>query len=150
MQQLPHHPQSEINFHTEDLDFEFSKTDLATQWIIQTAKQEGKELAELNIIFCSDAYLYEMNMQYLQHDTLTDVITFQYHDNDDLAIAGDIFISVERTNENAEKFGVSPEQELRRVMIHGTLHLLGYGDKTPEDKKLMTEKENEYLKLWEE
>jgi probable rRNA maturation factor len=143
-------PDTEISFHSEGLEFSLPNPKLVESWIVDTALKEGRSVGALNIIFCSDAYLYEMNMEYLQHDTLTDVITFQYHEDPSVFIEGDIFISVERTNENAEKFAVSPEQELRRVIIHGTLHLLGYGDKTPEDQKLMTKKENEYLKLWEE
>lgn len=143
-------PDTEISFHSEGLDFLLPNPELVESWIIDTASKEDRSVRALNIIFCSDSYLHEMNVEYLQHDTLTDVISFQYHDDSSPYIEGDIFISVERTNENAQKFEVSPEKELLRVIIHGTLHLLGYGDKTPEDKKIMTEKENTYLKNWEE
>ena len=143
-------PDTEISFHAEGLDFSLPNPKLIEGWIIQTALKEGRSVGALNIIFCSDAYLYDMNVEYLQHDTFTDVITFQYHDETALFIEGDIFISVERIEENAAKFEVLPEEELRRVIIHGTLHLLGYGDKSPEEKTLMTEKENIYLKLWDE
>lgn len=143
-------PDTEISFHSEGLEFSLPNPQLVENWIIDTALKEGQSVGALNIIFCSDAYLHEMNVEYLQHDTLTDVITFQYHEESSPYIEGDIFISVERTNENAQKFEVAPLQELLRVIIHGSLHLLGYGDKTPEDKKIMTEKENEYLKNWDE
>src|SRR5690606_39460932 len=93
---------------------------------------------------CSDAYLLEINKKYLVHDTYTDIVTFESSEKDGV-IAGDIFISIDRTKENASKFDVSERDELHRVIIHGVLHLCGYLDKKKEDKALMTEKENEYL-----
>lgn len=134
-----------IVFHSEEIDFELSNGEKLAEWIESSASAEGKAISAVNIIFCSDEYLYQMNMDYLQHDTYTDVITFPYSSNEDDFIEGDIFISVERTAENAKKFGVSAELELNRVIIHGILHLIGYDDKTAHKKKIMTAKEDEYL-----
>lgn len=140
--------QDVIQFHTEDTTFNLQETDKIQKWLTETAQREGSQIASLSFIFCSDDYLYDMNVEYLNHDTLTDVITFQYSEpNTD--IEGDIFISIDRIKENATQFEVSFEHELFRVMIHGTLHLLGYKDKTQEDKTLMTIKENFYLNLLE-
>ncbi len=104
---------------------------------------ERKKQGEINFIFCSDDYLLDMNKQYLQHDYFTDVITFDYSENN--ILSGDVFISIDRIKENAGEYKVPFEQELQRVMIHGVLHLAGYNDKTDEEKKEMTDKENEYL-----
>lgn len=137
-----------IYFHTEaPLTFELreAKENLYCQWLAQVIQSEDYKLTELNYVFCSDEHLHEMNVQYLQHDTLTDVITFDNSDNES-HIEGDIFISVPRIEENAEKFGVLFLEELKRVMVHGLLHLLGYGDKTEEEKLVMREKEDFYLK----
>ena len=133
----------DIEFHAEDIDFEISQVEQLRSWIKQTIIEEQCELVHLNYIFCSDSYLHQINVEYLDHDTLTDVITFPY-----LAppnIEGDIFISIDRIKENATSFDVGLLPELYRVMIHGLLHLCGYGDKTPEEKTRMTEKENEKL-----
>jgi probable rRNA maturation factor len=139
--------QGEINFYSEETDFELSNETVIHDWLQTVAAKENKGIDTLTFIFCSDDYLYEMNVEHLQHDTLTDVITFPYSDEGAHEIEGDIFISIDRVKENAATFGVTMLQELHRVMVHGTLHLLGYGDKTPEDKALMTEKENFYLAL---
>jgi len=137
-----------IFFHTEaPLAFELraAKESLYREWLAQVIHSEGYELTELNYIFCSDEHLHEMNVQYLQHDTLTDVITFDNSD-DECHIEGDIFISVPRIEENAEKFGALFLEELKRVMVHGLLHLLGYMDKTESEQLVMREKEDFYLK----
>ncbi len=104
---------------------------------------EHKTDGELSFIFCSDDYLLAMNKDYLNHDFYTDVITFDYCEND--IISGDVFISVDRVRENAKTFNTSFENELQRVMIHGVLHLVGYKDKTKEEKTKMQEKETQYL-----
>ena len=143
---IEHH--HHISFHTEaPLAFELSltKENNYRQWLHQVITTEGYELTELNYIFCSDGYLHEMNVRYLNHDTLTDVITFNNSD-DECCIEGDIFISVQRIEENAEKFGVRFLEELKRVMVHGLLHLLGYSDYTQEEKLEMRGKEDFYLK----
>lgn len=135
--------EEQILFHLEDVEFEFSKLEQITHWIHSIIKQEKKTLEQINFIFCSDTYLHQINLEYLNHDTFTDVITFPYSKLP--IIEGDIFISLERIKENGKIFEVSFEEELHRVMIHGVLHLCGYGDKTTEDKEQMTQKENEAL-----
>jgi probable rRNA maturation factor len=138
MSQLP------IHFFSEEISFTIKDKGLLRAWIKNTIIEEGFKLRELNFIFCSDNYLLSMNQQYLKHDTYTDIITF---DNSEKKgeIVGDIFISLERIQENAQGFKVKTEDELHRVMIHGTLHLMGYADKGKEAKALMTDKENLYL-----
>ncbi len=132
-----------INFYSEDIEFILPNHSIIFDWINKTIESEAKVLRHLNYIFCSDPYLHKINVEYLNHDTFTDVITFPYAEGK--TIEGDIFISIDRIKENAQSFEVEFENELHRVMIHGTLHLLGYLDKTAEDKTQMTQKENEYL-----
>ena len=135
-----------IYFFSEDIAFTLKEKALVRTWINQTIVQEGYSLNSLNFIFCSDAYLLTINQDYLKHNTYTDIITF---DNSDVPgkIMGDIFISIERIFENAQKFNVPQRDEIHRVIIHGTLHLLGYADKSKADKERMTQKEDEYLAL---
>jgi rRNA maturation RNase YbeY len=133
-----------IRFFEEDISYPLKHKTSVKSWIAGTIKAEGYTLKELNYIFCSDAYLLQVNRQYLDHDTYTDIITFDNSEKDKV-IVGDIFISIERIRENAVKFAVSETDELHRVLIHGALHLLGYKDKTPADKKEMTGKEDIYL-----
>jgi len=137
---------SNIFFHSEEIDFNLPNQPVIIDWINKTAEQENQTVQVLNFIFCSDKYLHQINVEYLDHDTYTDVITFPYMENGK-PVEGDIFISLDRIKENAKSFKTTFENELHRVMIHGTLHLLGYGDKTPEEKLNMTEKENEYLTI---
>lgn len=132
-----------IEFNTEDIEFELADAPRISKWVLSTIQAEGKKLQHISYIFCSDNYLLDLNEQYLNHDTLTDIITFHY--SQPPSIEGDIFISIERVQENAQLYNVPFEQELYRVMIHGVLHLCGYEDKTPEDKAHMTEKENEAI-----
>lgn len=133
-----------INFFTEEIQYTLKNKIQTRAWIKDTVEAEGYILEELNFIFCSDEYLLAINQQYLNHDTYTDVITF---DNAEelKTIVGDIFISIDRVQENAKQFGGKTEAELRRVIIHGTLHLLGYKDKSKSAKMLMTQKEDHYL-----
>lgn len=114
-------------------------------WFTEVCKLEGKELAEVNLIFMSDDDLLEMNRTHLDHDYYTDIITFDYCEED--LILGDLFISVDRVRDNAEEFKVSFGEELKRVCVHGVLHLCGYGDKSEEDERMMRAKENEMLEL---
>lgn len=114
-------------------------------WLKHTCECEKQKLGEVNYVFCSDEYLYKMNVEYLQHDTYTDIITFDY--SEDGVVSGDIFISVERVKENASKYGVEPVEEMHRVIVHGVLHLLGFKDKAPAEQAEMTEKEDFYLSL---
>lgn len=117
-----------IQFFTEDIDYTLKNKGIIRQWIDQTVKAEGFiKTRELNFIFCNDAYLLSINQQYLDHNTYTDIITFDTSENEEV-ISGDIFISLERTKENAKLFHVSESHELHRVIIHGILHLCGYSD----------------------
>lgn len=135
-----------INFFTEDTNYTLKKKTILKNWLKSAVTAEGYLLKELNFILCSDEYLLRINQDYLNHDTYTDVITFD--NSEELkTIVGDIFISIERIKENAVKFKHPIEHELSRVMIHGTLHLLGYRDKTKGEKLKMTEKEDQYLSL---
>ena len=135
-----------VNFFNEDIVFTLKNKIKVKDWIKSTIKAEGYALQELNYIFCSDQYLLQINQQYLDHDTYTDIITFDNSDKHKVII-GDIFISIERIRENAVKFNSGLENELHRVIIHGALHLLGYQDKKADSKKLMTQKEDQYLSL---
>jgi probable rRNA maturation factor len=134
-----------INFFEEEISYKLKKKTLVKQWITATILAEGFRLKELNYIFCSDAYLLQINQQYLNHDTYTDIITFDNSETENV-ITGDIFISIERIRENAAKFNISETDELHRVIIHGALHLLGYPDKNLVTKQKMTQKEDFYLK----
>jgi len=135
-----------IAFLTEDITFELKEKLKHKAWLKEAAKAEGFRIGELNYIFCSDDYLLDINQKYLGHDTLTDIVTFD-NSEDPKMIEGDIFISIERVQENALKFDTA-ESELKRVMIHGLLHLAGYKDKDKAQKELMTIKENEHLKTY--
>lgn len=135
---------SSIHFFTEDVNYLIKQKRIIKDWLLSVIKSEDYSLQELNFIFCSDEYLLGMNRQYLNHDTYTDVITFDNSDQSKV-IAGDIFISIERVKENANSLKVHVSEELNRVMVHGTLHLLGYKDKTKTAKGQMTAKEDFYL-----
>ena len=115
-------------------------------WLLKVAESEGYSVAALSYIFCNDQYLLERNQSYLSHDTFTDIITFDYVEG--TIISGDIFISVDRLEENAAIFKVSFEEERLRVMAHGLLHLMGYKDKSAEDQLVMSNKENEKIKMF--
>ncbi|MFK8303004.1 rRNA maturation RNase YbeY [Capnocytophaga stomatis] len=133
-----------FNYETE---FELPEQEAVFQsWIEKIIISEEKELGELNYIFCDDAYLHQINVQYLDHDTLTDIITFDYTEEE--TISGDIFISVERVADNAQDFNVDFQTELLRVMAHGVLHLCGYKDKTDAESEQMRNKEEEKMGLF--
>ena len=133
----------DYNYET---DFELTYESAISEWISKVIVSENKSEGEINFIFCDDDYLLEINKQHLNHDTLTDVISFDYSLGNELS--GDVFISIERVQDNAKDFKVSFTEELNRVMIHGILHYCGYKDKTEEDKRLMRNKEDEKLKLF--
>ena len=133
-----------ITFLTEDITFGLKEKLKHKAWLKDAAKAEGFAIGELNYIFCSDAYLLDINQKYLGHDTLTDIVTFD-NSEDPKMIEGDIFISIERVRENAIKYDTK-DTELKRVMVHGLLHLAGYKDKDKAQKELMRNKENEHLK----
>ena len=134
-----------IQYFSEDTSFELQKQDEVSQWLLDLISNEGAELHDLNYIFCSDEVLHQMNVEHLDHDTLTDVITFDLSDNQ--LVEGEIYLSVDRVKDNASTMDLVFVNELHRVMAHGLLHLLGYGDKTPEEKQQMRAKEDYYLNL---
>jgi rRNA maturation RNase YbeY len=138
-------PKLSIHFFNEETTFKPNKLTVLRNWINDTITKEKHQLEELNFIICSDNYLLKINKEYLNHDTYTDIITFD-NSVQPKEIAGDIFISIDRVKENAKSFKINTQNELCRVMIHGVLHLLGYKDKTKKDKDLMTEKEDLYLR----
>jgi len=134
---------SKINFFTEEIKYVLRDKVAVRKWLMDAAVNEGCKIGEVNIIFCSDAYLLEHNKRYLKHSTLTDILTF--NNSEGKILSGDIFISIERVCENAIAYKVPKNQELRRVMVHGILHLCGYKDKTVAEKKIMRKKEDEYM-----
>ena len=134
-----------ISFNYETAFSLDNETQLA-DWIVNVISEEGYKLEEINYIFCDDEYLHKMNVDYLDHDTLTDIISFDYTVGN--LIQGDIFISVDRVRENAHDFNVSFEEELKRVVVHGVLHYCGYQDKSPKDQILMRLKEEEKMKMF--
>ena len=134
-----------INFNYE-LDFKLEEETIYSDWISNVISSEMRSEGEINYIFCDDDYLVEINQQYLDHDTLTDIISFDYSIGNELH--GDIFISIERVRENAIDFNVLFEEELKRVVVHGVLHYCGYKDKSEEDVKLMRQKEEEKMKMF--
>ena len=131
-----------INFNYETA-FKLDNETSFSQWISNTIVNENCKEGEINYIFCDDAYLHKLNLEFLDHDTLTDIISFDYSVGKELH--GDIYISIERVADNAKDFGVDVSEELCRVMIHGVLHYCGFKDKNDEDAKLMRDKENYYL-----
>lgn len=136
---------SDITFFSEEIDFQLKTEAAVKSWISEAILSEKKLVGEINYIFCSDEYLHKMNVEYLNHNTYTDIITFNYCEES--FISGDLFISIDRVKENAKTFLKSFENELRRVLIHGVLHLIGYNDKSNEEIKVMRSKEDFYLSL---
>ena len=135
-----------VEIHYQNIDeIPGLSSEFLFSWFTEVCKIEGKQLEEVNLIFMSDDDLLEMNRTHLDHDYYTDIITFDYCEDD--LILGDLFISVDRVKDNASEFNVSFGEELKRVCVHGVLHLCGYGDKSEEDEKLMRSKENQMLEL---
>ena len=132
-----------IHFFYEEVSFDLIEETTA-KWLTTVVETEGKVLRSIRFIFCQDAYLHQINIDYLDHDTLTDVITFPYATEKEI-VDGEIFISIDRIADNAKTFKITFEQELNRVMVHGVLHLCGYDDKDKKAKEKMTEKEDFYL-----
>ncbi|OFX19346.1 MAG: rRNA maturation RNase YbeY [Bacteroidetes bacterium GWA2_31_9b] len=133
----------DINFFSEDIDYKLKNKTKIRNWIRETINSENKIPGTINIIFTSDDYLLNINNQFLSHNYFTDIVTFNYCENE--TIIGEIFISKETVLNNSKRFFVSFEDEILRVIIHGVLHLIGYNDHSNEEKKIMREKENEYL-----
>lgn len=134
-----------ISFNYET-DFELENEAQYEDWISRIIESEGFDEGEINYIFCDDDYLHKINVEYLDHDTLTDIISFDYTVGN--LIQGDIFVSVERVQDNAKDFNVSFEEELKRVLSHGVLHYFGYKDKSPEDEAVMRSKEEEKMQMF--
>lgn len=134
-----------ISFNYET-DFELENEAQYEDWISRIIESEGFDEGEINYIFCDDEYLHKINVEYLDHDTLTDIISFDYTVGN--LIQGDIFVSVERVRDNANDFNVSFEEELKRVLSHGVLHYCGYKDKSPKDEALMRSKEEEKMQMF--
>lgn len=134
-----------ISFNYET-DFELENEAQYEDWISRIIESEGFDEGEINYIFCDDQYLHKINVEYLDHDTLTDIISFDYTVGN--LIQGDIFVSVERVKDNANDYNVSFEDELKRVLSHGVLHYCGYKDKSPEDEALMRSKEEEKMQMF--
>ena len=136
-----------IYFFSEEIDFELKEKLMRKRWLKSIATKAGYTVRELNYVFCSDEYLYRMNLEYLNHETYTDIITFDNSEKE-FDVAGDIFISIDRVNENAKTHKQKVEIELNRVLVHGLLHLMGYKDKTKEESTLMRQKEEESINLY--
>jgi probable rRNA maturation factor len=134
-----------ISFNYET-DFELENEAQYEDWISRIIESEGFDEGEINYIFCDDEYLHKINVEYLDHDTLTDIISFDYTVGN--LVQGDIFISIERVQDNANDFNVSFDEELKRVLSHGVLHYCGYKDKSPKDEALMRSKEEEKMKMF--
>jgi probable rRNA maturation factor len=135
-----------VNFYNQDIAFKLSNPRKTTLWIKSAIREEGFKLSQVNYIFCSDDHLRSMNIEYLNHKTYTDIITFDNSEHSD-KIEGDIFISIDRVRDNSKKLKTDFLEELHRVLIHGILHLAGYSDKSPRKKAQMRRKEDEYLAL---
>ena len=137
-----------INFFVEEIPFNLNQKLKRKKWLKAIAALENHAIGELNFIFCSDEYLYTINLEYLNHDTYTDIITFDNSEKENI-IEGDVFISVDRIKENAKVLEKEEEQELNRVISHGLFHLLGYKDKSKEESELMRSKEEIAIDLFE-
>jgi len=135
-----------IIFFNEDITFKFQGKNLFKAWLKKVAEKEGFKVKNLNYIFCSDEYLHKINVEYLDHDTYTDIITFD-NSEDETTIEGDIFISIDRVKENSQSLNTVFEDELKRVIVHGLLHLCGYDDHSPENKAEMRRLESEYIAI---
>ena len=136
-----------LKFFVEDISFKVPQSLKTSKWIKTISKSEGYDIKNLNYIFCSDDYLLDINRQYLNHDYYTDIITFD-NSEEQGKLEGDIYVSIERVKENAENLGIDFETELRRVLIHGLLHLIGFTDTSEKLKKKMRAKEDECLLLF--
>tara|TARA_R110002020_G_scaffold123119_9_gene279264 strand:- start:1058 stop:1483 length:426 start_codon:yes stop_codon:yes gene_type:complete len=138
-----------INFFTEEVSFSLKEKRKRKSWLKKIAESENHKIEELNYVFCSDEYLLNINVEYLDHDTYTDIITFDISEEEGI-IEGDVFISIDRVKENSQTLKVAEEKELSRVISHGLFHLLGYKDKSKAEANLMRSKEEFAIELFEE
>lgn len=134
-----------VRYFCEDIKFEFKDKLINNRWLKMVAESEIKRIGDINIIFCSDPYILDVNLKYLQHDYFTDIITFDYCEGKTLS--GDLFISIDSVRENSIFYGTEFIDELHRVIVHGVLHLIGYDDHCDDDIQVMRSKENYYLQL---
>ena len=134
-----------ISFNYET-DFELSDETAISDWLSQVILSESKKEGDINYVFCDDEYLHKINVEYLEHDTLTDIISFDYSIGNELH--GDIFVSVERVADNAKDYEVTFDEELKRVLVHGILHYAGYKDKSEDDELKMRQKEEEKMAMF--
>lgn len=138
---------SGINFFTENISYRIPGKQILRRWVVVCIEREGQIAGDINFILCDDELLSELNYKYLRHKTLTDILTFPV-DDEESNISGDIYISLPRVRENAIKFNQNTRDELRRVMIHGILHLTGHHDSTPNEKLDMRKREDDYLEVF--
>jgi rRNA maturation RNase YbeY len=136
-----------IIFCSEDIKIPLIKKSIVKKWITQVVKENSFKVGDINLVFCSDQYLLDLNIKYLNHNYFTDIITFNYSDYSKNIISGDLFISVDTVLKNSKEYGVLFNHELHRVMIHGILHLLGQDDQSETDFVIMKSKEDQYLSL---
>lgn len=134
-----------IRYFSEDIKFDFKCKSLNNKWLKFVSESEVRKIDDVNIIFCSDNYILDVNMKYLQHDYFTDIITFDYCEGNTLS--GDLFISIDSVRDNADFYGTEFSDELNRVIVHGILHLIGYDDHSDSEQKLMRSKEDYYLSM---
>lgn len=134
-----------VRYYCEDIKFEFKNRLFNNKWLKLVAESEIRRIGDINIIFCSDPYILDVNIKYLGHDYFTDIITFDYCEKN--VLSGDLFISIDSVRENAVFYGTEFTDELNRVIVHGVLHLIGYDDHSDEDIKVMRSKEDYYLNL---
>lgn len=134
-----------VRYFTEDIDFKFRHRALNNAWYRLVASSEVRRLGDVCVIFCSDRYILDVNVKYLGHDYFTDIITFDYCEGG--VLSGDLFVSIDTVRENALHYGTEFDDELNRVLVHGLLHLVGYDDLTPGQRKAMREKEDYYLEI---
>ncbi len=135
-----------VSFHSEEVKFDLKSKLLHKNWVKEWILVHNKVPHNISFVFTSNERIKLINLEYLNHNYFTDVISFDYTEND--RVSGDIFISVEEVRKNADFYDAKPEEEIRRVMIHGVTHLLGYADGNDEEKAIMRKKENEALHLW--
>jgi probable rRNA maturation factor len=147
MQECVHFEKNMVKFFAEDISFKQPQSLKTSKWIKSISQSEGYKIGDINYIFCTDEYLLDINRQYLQHDYYTDIITFD-NSEDEGVLEGDIYVSVDRVKDNAENLKVGFEEELRRVLIHGLLHLIGYEDSSDDLKRIMRDKEDACLLLF--
>ncbi|MFR9523761.1 MAG: rRNA maturation RNase YbeY [Rikenellaceae bacterium] len=134
-----------IRYNLDSCNYRFSNRRIINRWLKESAAAEGYAMGEVNVIFCSAERLLEINREFLQHDYYTDIITFDYSDLSEGYISGDLFIDVETVEDNAQIYGVTPLDEMHRILVHGVMHLCGQGDKSEVDAAAMRKKENKYL-----